>query len=143
VNASQQCRDFIRGFESLRLTAYLPTPDDVWTIGWGHTGPDVYQGLDISEETADLLFRADIAKVEHAVIGLVKVPLTQAQFDALVSFTFNVGAGNLATSTLLKYLNAGHYDDAAAEFSRWNKQAGRVLGGLTARRNSEAAMYLA
>jgi len=150
MNASQKCQDFIKGFESLRLTAYLPTPDDVWTIGWGHTGPDVHEGLVISKETAEDLFRADLAKFERGVERLLKVPLTQGQFDALVSFAFNVGldedtdtkAEGLGDSTLLRYVNSGHYEDAAGEFLKWNKQAGKVLNGLTDRRYAEMRMFL-
>jgi lysozyme len=150
VNASRECRDFIRGFETLCLNAYLPTPDDVWTIGYGHTGPDVYQGLVISQATADILFLSDLAKFEHGVERLVKVPLNQHQFDALVSFSFNVGldedvdtkAEGLGDSTLLKLINARLYEDAAPEFLKWNKQGGKELPGLARRRMAEMAMFL-
>lgn len=134
---------FIAEHEGLRLTAY-PDPGtggDPWTIGVGHTGPDVYPGKTITQDEAMELLREDVASAERAVDRLVTADITQNQFDALVSFTFNCGAGNLEKSTLLKKVNAEQFDAAAAEFLRWDMAAGRHLAGLTKRRHAEAALF--
>lgn len=139
---SEQGRAVLKGYEGIRLTAY-PDPGtggDPWTIGVGHTGPDVHKGLTITVAEADDLLRQDLARFEAAVNRLAP-KTTQPQFDALVSFAFNVGEGNLASSTLLKKHNAGDYDGAAAQFAVWNKAAGKVLPGLVKRRASEARVY--
>jgi lysozyme len=149
VRTSQTGQDFIKRYEQCRLKAYKPTPDDVWTIGWGHT-EGVYEGLVWTQEMADLAFSFDLEKYETWVSQLVKVALTQGQFDALVSFCFNVGpdidvdtiAEGLGDSTLLKKLNAGDYEGARAEFKRWDKQKGKTLAGLTKRRQAEAEMFV-
>lgn len=133
--------NIIKKHEGLRLEAYLPTPNDVWTIGYGHTHT-TKQGMKITEDQAEKLLYLDIAWAEEAVKGLVKVPLTQNQFDALVSFVFNVGAGAFAKSTLLRFLNTGDYTNAAAQFLRWNRQKGRILNGLTKRREEERRLFL-
>lgn len=131
-------------FENCKLTAY-PDPGssngEPWTIGWGHTGPEVHQGLRWSQEQADEAFVEDLRKFEEGVRRLVKVPITQGQFDALVAFAYNVGLGNLRSSTLLRKLNAGDYDRAALEFRRWNKNDGRVMRGLTRRRAAEECLF--
>lgn len=137
--------DLIKSFEGKELKAY-PDPGTggaPWTIGYGHTGADVYPGLVITEAQAEDLLRSDLRKFEDAVFKLVGWHATDNQFSALVSFAFNVGAGEggLKTSTLLRKHNAGDYAGAKAEFGRWNKAAGRVLPGLTRRRAAEAALY--
>lgn len=136
----------IKKWEKLRLVAYLPTPDDKWTIGWGHT-EGVRQGDEISREQAQMFFEDDVAWATRAVNREVKVGLTQNQFDALVSFVFNVGEANFKTSTLLKKLNRGDYEGAAQEFPRWNKQRQKngqlkVLRGLVRRRAEEMEVFL-
>lgn len=131
----------IRSYESLRLHAYLPTKHDVPTIGYGHT-KDVELTDVCSIAQAEAWLREDCADAEEAVNFLVKSSLTQNQFDALVSFTFNVGRGALESSTLLKKLNAGDFVGAADEFRKWNKQAGKVLGGLIKRRERERELFL-
>lgn len=133
--------DIIKKHEGLRLEAYLPTPNDVWTIGYGHTHT-TKQGMKITAGQAESLLRKDIAWVEKAVNTLVVVPLTQNQFDALSSFVFNVGEGAFSSSTLLRLLNSGDYEGAANQFLRWNKQKGRVLNGLTKRREEERKLFL-
>jgi lysozyme len=136
--------DFIKKFEDLRLESYLPTPNDVWTIGYGTTrigGRPVVQGEKITPRQATEYFREDILKFQKAVNDLVKVELTQNQFDALVSLVYNIGIGAFSKSTLLKKLNNGDYSGASREFKRWNKQSGRVLKGLTKRRNEEAEIF--
>ena len=112
---SQDC-DRIKKFESCRLTAYQDAAG-VWTIGYGHTG-SVYAGMQISQEQAGDLLKADLKRFEAAVNRYVTGALTQGRFDALVSFTFNVGEGALKKSTLLKKMNAGDMDGAAREFDR-------------------------
>lgn len=110
-----------------------------WTIGYGHTR-NVKQGDKCTEAQATTWLHEDLFDAEAAV-NQVAVPLSQFQFDALVSFVFNVGSGNFAKSTLLRKLNAGDYDGAADEFPRWNKSGGRELNGLTARRADEKDLF--
>ena len=129
----------IKKFEGLRLDAY----DDgvgVWTIGYGST-KGVKQGDSITEEEADALLRADVAEAERCVNAAVSMPLTQGEFDALVSFVFNVGCGAFRGSTLLKCLVAGDFERAALEFQKWNKGGGQVMAGLPKRRKAEAEMF--
>ena len=134
--------DLIKGFESYSATAYL-CPAKVLTIGYGHTGSDVKPGMRITVQRGMELLAQDVNRFERAVNRLVTVPLTQGQFDALVSFAFNVGegAGGLQTSTLLKKLNARDYAGAAAQFNLWNKSKGKVLAGLVRRRAAERKMF--
>src|SRR5512139_2752884 len=114
--------DLIKHFEGLRLEAYQCSAG-VWTIGYGttrvHSGP-VTEGMRITEDEAERLLLADIRYFEQRVNDLVKVPLSQNQFDALVSLAYNIGDGALADSTLLKELNAGNYQDAGEQFLKWN-----------------------
>jgi lysozyme len=142
---SEKGKNLIKNFEGLRLKGYLPTPNDVPTIGWGSTrifGRPVVLGESISMEQAEEQLTIDLQKFESAVRRLVKSPLKQNQFDALVSFTYNVGEGNLKSSTLLKLLNVGDYNGAAAQFLRWDKQAGKPLPGLTKRRRAESLLFV-
>jgi len=127
-------------FEGLQLTAYQD-PVGVWTIGYGHTGADVQPGLTITQEQASDLLLQDVSGAVAAVNRLVTIPLTQNQFDALVDFTFNVGQGNLASSTLLRELNAGNTAGAAAQFLVWVYAKGVELPGLVTRRQAEAALF--
>ncbi|UGA37973.1 lysozyme [Chromobacterium haemolyticum] len=132
----------IQKSEGLRLKAYQDSVG-VWTIGYGHTGPDVKPGMVITQAQADALLARDLERFEAGVARLVKVPLNQNQFDALVCFSFNLGLGALQGSTLLlRLLNAGDYAGAAAQFPRWNKAGGKELPGLTRRRAAEQAMFL-
>lgn len=115
------------------------------TVCVGHTGPDTSRDqvgkVTLSPERCAELLKQDTATAQRAVGRLVTEPVTQEQFDALVSFTFNVGGGNLASSTLLRKLNAGDCHGAAAEFPRWNRAKGRVLNGLSKRRADERATF--
>ncbi|WP_429176466.1 lysozyme [Kosakonia sp. 1610] len=135
----------IKQFEGLRLTAYQDSVG-VWTIGYGWTQPvdgkPIRPGMTIKEETAERLLRTGLVGYESDVSKLVKVKLTQGQFDALVSFAYNLGTSALSTSTLLQKLNAGDYAGAADEFPRWNKAGGKVLPGLMRRREAERALFL-
>lgn len=126
--------------EQLRLTAYKPTPNDVWTIGYGHTR-GVKEGDTCSEAQALAWLQMDLAEAEHTVLTEVDVPLSQNQFDALVDFVFNVGAGNFRSSTLLKYLNQRKFVLCSGELLKWNKQGGVILGGLVKRRRAEATLF--
>lgn len=135
----------IKQFEGCKLTAYQDSVG-VWTIGYGWTklvdGKPIRAGMTIKQETAERLLKTGLVSYENDVSRLVKVDLTQGQFDALVSFTYNLGARSLSTSTLLRKLNAGDYAGAADEFLRWNKAGGKVLNGLTRRREAERALFL-
>lgn len=135
----------IKQFEGCKLTAYQDSVG-VWTIGYGWTQPvdgkQVRAGMAIKQETAERLLKTGLVSYESDVSRLVKVGLTQGQFDALVSFAYNLGARSLSTSTLLRRINAGDYAGAADEFLRWNKAGGKVLNGLTRRREAERALFL-
>jgi GH24 family phage-related lysozyme (muramidase) len=130
----------IKSFEGLRLQAYQDAVG-VWTIGYGTTR-GVTPDLEITQEQAETLLQEDLNKFEQAVNSVTTVPLNDNQFSALVSFTYNVGAGALQNSTLLKLLNDGDIQGAADEFPRWNKAGGRELAGLTRRRQAERALFL-
>ena len=113
------------------------------TIGIGHLirAGEIFPEKITEVEAYDILAK-DLKEAEDAVNKMVKVPLRQNQFDALVSFAFNLGAGNLASSTLLKMVNASDFNNAAGQFVRWNRAGGKVLAGLTRRREAEAALFL-
>lgn len=132
--------EIIKHFEGLRLEAYK-CPAGVLTIGYGHTS-EVFEGMTISEERAEQLLIMDIADAETAVNTLVTVELNQNQFDALVSFVFNLGSGNFSSSTLLKVLNKGNYLECANQFRKWNRADGKVLEGLKKRRAAESLLFM-
>ena len=129
-----------QGFEGLRLTAYQDVAG-IWTIGYGHTGPDVTPGLRISEIEAEAILLADLADAIRCVNQAVTVDLTQCQFDALVDFCFNAGRGSFLNSTLLRKLNLGDMAGAAAQFGLWVHAGGRVVAGLVRRRKAEAELF--
>lgn len=131
--------DLIKRWEGLRLRAYR-CPADVWTIGYGHTAT-ARPGMVIDAAEAERLLRRDLRQFEDAVERLIHVPLTDWQFAALVSWTFNVGAGALARSTLRKRLNAGAYHEAPEQMMRWTRAGGRVLDGLVNRRAAEVGLW--
>lgn len=128
-------------FEGLRLTAYQDQVG-VWTIGYGHTGREVHGGLSITEDHADVLLESDIASAVVCVNRAVTAEISQCQFDALVDFVFNLGCARLLGSTLLRYVNAGEFDLAAAQFPLWDHAGGVVVAGLLARRNAEMSLFL-
>ena len=146
MKTSQDGINLIKYFEGFRTKAYLDSVG-VPTIGYGHT-KGVKMGMIITETKAEELLREDLDYFEKKVLELVKVPLRQNEFDALVSFTFNLGEGNLKKSTLLKKLNNVSYTnpllmaEVADEFLKWNKAGGKVLSGLTKRRMAEREMFL-
>jgi lysozyme len=129
----------IKSFEGLKLTAYQDSVG-VWTIGYGHT-TGVRKGQTITAEEAEQFLLEDLTEACTKVEELVKVPVLDNAFAALVSFVFNVGWWNFAKSTLLKKLNAFDYSGAAKEFLRWNKTDGKVLAGLTRRRKAESELF--
>ncbi|HCT5190022.1 lysozyme [Enterobacter cloacae] len=145
MQTSDKGISLIKQFEGCKLTAYQDSVG-VWTIGYGWTQPvdgkPIRAGMTIKQETAERLLKTGLVSYESDVSRLVKVGLTQGQFDALVSFTYNLGARSLSTSTLLRKFNAGDYAGAADEFLRWNKAGGKVLNGLTRRREAERALFL-
>ena len=151
MNPSPACSALIQQFEGCAkkrsdgsIEAY-PDPGsggDPWTIGWGSTGPDIKKGTVWTQKQCDDRFSEHLGEFARKVEGLLGgAPTTQKQFDAMVSFAYNVGPGNLASSTLLKKHKAKDYAGAAAEFAKWNKAAGKVLPGLTRRRAAESALY--
>jgi lysozyme len=130
-------------FEGCRLTAYQDQRD-VWTIGYGHTGPDVHAGLTVTQAQAEALLAKDVQHAAETVNRLVTFPgLTQDEFDALVDFAFNAGCGAFAGSTMLKDLNAGNVAAAAAQFEQWDHCDGKVVAGLLRRRIAEKDLFLA
>ncbi|SEE14291.1 lysozyme [Pseudomonas coleopterorum] len=133
----------IKSAEGLRLKAY-PDPGTgglPWTIGYGSTS-GVTRNMVITGAQAEEMLAEDLVRFECIVERAVRVPLNQGQFDALVSFTYNVGEGNFTKSTLLRKLNAGDTAGAAGQFSRWVHAGGKVLPGLVKRRAAERAMFL-
>ena len=132
--------ELIKKYEGCVLKAYK-CPSGVWTIGYGHTN-GVKSGMQITKAQALDYLKQDLSVFEKAVTNYVKVPLNQNQFDALVSFSFNCGAGALKTSTLLQKLNSSDYNGAANEFPRWKKSNGKVLNGLVRRRQEEKELFL-
>ena len=141
MNISAAGIKLIESFEGVRLTAYQDVKG-IWTIGVGHTGKDVHPGLVITQEQADNLLQMDLRMTEAAVSHLVTVVLSQCQFDALVSLTFNIGAGNLASSTLLRDVNQGNVTDADKQFVCWDHAGNVEVEGLRERRLAESAMFM-
>ncbi|KIF95578.1 lysozyme [Enterobacter cloacae] len=133
----------IKQYEGLRLTTYKDAVG-IPTIGYGHVENPVPPGgtRTITAETAEQLLRDDLQRFEHEVNNMLTVEVTQNQFDALVSFAFNLGPANLKSSTLLRKVNSGDVNGAADEFLKWNHAGGQVLAGLTARRNAEKTLFL-
>lgn len=140
-NSIQAGLALIEQSEGLRLTAYQDSVG-VWTIGYGETN-GVYPGMVITKDQAVSMLQSRYNIVQNSVLNLVKVPLTQNQLGALVSFTYNVGVGNLASSTLLRLLNSKQAPQVVAQqFARWNLAGGKVLPGLVTRRANEAKLFL-
>jgi lysozyme len=136
IQTSPRGLELLRQREGVRLKAYQDTKG-IWTIGVGHTGPEVHPGMVITQAQCDAYLAKDIKWAEECVRRHVRVPLQQHQFDALVSFIFNIGGGAFATSTLLKLLNEKQYAAAAEQFLRWVKQP-----ELKGRRIGERAQFL-
>jgi lysozyme len=127
-------------FEGCSLTAYQDQVG-VWTIGFGHTGPDVKPGMTITSADAQALLAQDVKSAAACVNKVVSVQLTQEEFDALVDFVFNLGAGAFSSSTMLRELNAGDFTRAATQFALWDHAGGTVVAGLLRRRQAEADLF--
>lgn len=143
MRISNKGRDYIKGFEALRLVAY-PDPGTggkPWTIGWGHA-KGVKQGDRITQEQAEQFLSDDLAVFELTVNSAIKRPMTQNQFDAMVSLAFNIGGPAFAGSTLVKKFNADDIQGAADQFPRWKLSDGKVMPGLVKRRAAEREMFL-
>jgi lysozyme len=132
---------FVRAHEGCRLAAY-PDSGGVWTIGWGHAGANVHEGLTWTQSQADTQLDADLAHAADALARLKQRLLADQQTAALISFVFNLGEGTLANSTLLKLVNDGRWLDAAKEFLRFDHAGGAESKGLLIRRLDEAALFL-
>lgn len=146
MKTSQNGLDIIHELESFSSVPYL-CPSKIPTIGWGNTyyedGTKVtLNDKPISQKRGDELFSFILSKFETQILNIVKVPVNQNQFDALVSFAYNVGIGNFKQSTLLKKLNNGDFIGASLEFEKWNKSNGKVLKGLVRRRLKEKELFL-
>lgn len=157
MNVSETAKRFIKNKEGLRLEAYS-CPSNVLTIGYGHTGCNVYSGMKITKEEAERLFKLDLVVHENNVNKLVKVPLTQGQFDALVSLEYNIGYGNFKSSSILRLVNGKRYKEAGQRFLFENPNAKtpeqkykgcwvfseqkKVLPGLVLRRREEQKMFM-
>ena len=131
--------EMLKYFEGCKLTAYQDSVG-VWTIGYGHT-KGVYDGMTITQDQAEQMLLSELEEYEGYIENMVTVPLTQNQFDALVVWVYNLGPTNFKNSTLLKELNAGNYNAAGQEITRWNKAGGKVLAGLVKRREAEAELF--
>ena len=137
---NQEGLNLIKSFEGLYLEAYQDAVD-IWTIGYGHI-QGVSEGMKITVTEAEKLLSQDLKRYEQAVEDAVKIEINENQFSALTSFCFNLGAGSLLQSTLLKLLNQGKIAEAANEFLRWDKAGGQSLLGLSRRRRAERALFL-
>jgi lysozyme len=143
MKTSQPGVELVKSFEGLHLQAYQD-PVGIPTIGYGTTiidGDAVQMGATISEDEANDYLIADLEASENFVNKLVTQPLTQPQFDACVSFVYNLGPGNFRKSTLLRMINNGDIESAQPQFLRWNRAGGNVLRGLTRRRLAEATLF--
>lgn len=133
-------RHLTEQFEGCKLKAYKDSTG-VWTIGYGHTS-HVFEGMTCTEPQADLWLQCDITVAANVVNFYVTIQLSQHEFDALVDFTFNLGSGRLHTSTLLKLVNSGKFEEAAQEFEKWGKAGGVAVAGLMRRRIAERDEFL-
>ena len=146
TRTSAEGKELIKAFEGFAARPYI-CPAGYWTIGYGHliTYDDAlplrWRGQVLTEEMALHILESDLTVREKAVMRLVDVPLTQGQFDALVSFVYNLGAGRLQVSTLRRRLNRGDYDGVPSELGKWVYSKGQKLGGLVRRRAAEVIMW--
>ncbi|CAH0992211.1 Lysozyme RrrD [Sinobacterium norvegicum] len=132
--------DLIKRFEGFSSSVYI-CPAGYPTIGYGHLVRDYESFEEISQEQAEALLRTDVESAERAVLRLIKVPLTDGQFDALVSFTYNLGSGALQCSTLRRKVNRQAHGEVPAQLMRWVWAGGRKLNGLVKRRYCESSVY--
>ena len=139
MKTSAEGISLIKKFEGCELYAYQCSAN-VWTIGYGHT-KDVEPGMQITQEDAEQMLVDELHEYENYINEYVTAPLSQNQFDAMVSWVYNLGPANLKASTLLKVLNAGDYEGVPAQIRRWNKAGGEILDGLIRRREAEALLF--
>ena len=139
METSSEGISLIQKFEGCELEAYQCSAG-VWTIGYGHT-KDVVEGMTITKEQAEQMLVDELHEYENYINEYVTVALSQNQFDALVSWVYNLGPANLKVSTMLKVLNKGQYEEVPAQMKRWNKAGGKVLEGLIRRREAEACLF--
>jgi lysozyme len=151
MKRSARADAFVKSFEKLRLRGYLPTPNDVPTIGWGQTGRGITLTTVWTREQADAAYEKHANGLDREITEMLDgAPTTQGQFDALFSFAYNVGADNdadriaegLGDSTLFRLHKAGDFKGAAAQFGKWVFQGKTKLRGLVRRREGERALYL-
>lgn len=138
---SARGREMIRQFEGERLHSYR-CPAGVWTISVGVTGPHVTEGMTITQAESDELFAAALRGFEQGINKLLLVPVTQNQWDAIISLGYNIGLQNLKTSTLLRLLNKGCFREASLQFERWSHAGGQQMPGLLRRRRAEMALFV-
>ena len=139
MKISNEGLSLIKKFEGCELTAYQCSAG-VWTIGYGHT-KGIEEGMEITQQEAEDMLVEELHEYENYINDNVTAPLSQNQFDAMVSWVYNLGPANLKASTLLKVLNAGDYDGVPAQIKRWNKAGGVTLDGLIRRREAESLLF--
>jgi len=139
MKISAEGLSLIKKFEGCELEAYQDAVG-VWTIGYGHI-KGVQEGMTITRQEAEEMLLEELVEYENHVLNAVENQLDQCMFDALVSWTYNLGPTNLNSSTMLKVLNAGQYAEVPAQMKRWNKAGGKVLEGLVRRREAEALLF--
>tara|TARA_R110000803_G_scaffold94007_2_gene161454 strand:- start:2082 stop:2525 length:444 start_codon:yes stop_codon:yes gene_type:complete len=139
MNISTEGLSLLKKFEGCELKAYRCSAN-VLTIGYGHT-KDVTEDMEIDQDEAERMLMSEMSEYEGYITDNVEVPLDQNQFDAMVCWVYNLGVGNLRSSTLLKVLNNGEYDEVPTQIKRWDKAGGKVLKGLIRRRDAEAALF--
>ena len=139
MQISQEGLALIKKFEGCELEAYL-CPAGVWTIGYGHT-KDVKEGDKINKDEADYLLQEEMIEYESYINDMVDVDLNQSQYDSMCAWVYNLGPSNLGSSTMLRVLNEGKYDEVPQQMKRWNKANGEVLDGLIRRREAEALLF--
>ena len=139
MKISQRGIDLIKSFEGLETKAYQDSVG-VWTIGYVHTKTAI-KGMQITTDQAELMLKEELAEYEGYINDNVTVDLRQCEFDALVSWVYNLGPSNLRSSTMLKVLNNGKYNEVPYQMKRWNRAGGKVLRGLTRRREAEARLF--
>ena len=140
MKTSQNGIELIKKFEGCRLETYI-CPAGVFTIGYGHIGADVKSGMKITQKEAETILKNDLKTFEKGVQRIIKKELTQNQFDALVSFAYNLGLENLKKSTLAKFINQGKFKEASSQFERWVYANGVKLNGLIRRRKAEKDLF--
>lgn len=143
ITMSLEGQKVLKYFESCRLKAYWDANGRAWTIGWGQTGPDVHEGLVITQAQADQLLRMRLSReFVPGVLSALSRSVEQCELDAMVDLAYNIGVAAFQDSTLVRKFNAGDIGGAADEFPRWNRSGGKVLLGLRRRRAADRALFL-